>query len=114
MFKRLKIYLRRTDRIELGQQTADLCTRNNEDLREWLKQFGSIKIFHEFGKQYDFAIEKIQIQYDQIFHKVKLVFKTKNNDEGYFGGCTTLRYENERIREERKIELQKKMKMKRE
>lgn len=109
LFKRLKIHLRSTNRIQRGQILADVSTRSNADLREWLQHFGSIRLFHDFSRQYDLAIEKIQVSFDSVYHKVKIVLKTKTQDEGYFGGATILRYENERIREERKIEMQKKM-----
>ena len=112
LFKRLKIHLRSTDRIQRGQIMADVSTRNNDELREWCQHFGSIRLFHDFSRQYDLAIEKIQVSFDSIFHKVKIVLKTKTQDEGYYGGATNLRYENERIREERKIEMRKKAMMK--
>lgn len=109
LFKRLKTHLRRNGRLDVGQLRADIGTKDNADTREWIKQFGSIRTFHDFCKQYDLAVKEIRLSFDQVYHKVKIVLKTKNIDDGYFGGSVTLRYEEERIREERKIELQKKM-----
>ena len=108
LFKRIKAHLQRTGRIEVGQLRADISTSNNADIREWLKQFGSIRTFHDISKHYDLAVKEIKMSFDQVYHRVKIVLKTKNHDDGYYGGCTTFRYENERIREERKIQLQKK------
>ena len=109
LFKRLKDHLQRTGRIDVGQLRAEICTTNNSDIREWLQQFGSIRTFHDVSKHYDLAVKELKISYDQVYHRVKIVLKTKNQDDGYFGGCTTFRYENERIREEERIERQKKI-----
>ena len=108
IFKRVKAHLRRTGRIELGAVRSTVRTNGKEDTKEWLKQFGSIRIFHDISKQYDFAVKEVELSFDQVYHGVKITFQTKNTDEGFFGGRTTLRYETERIREERKIEAKKK------
>ena len=102
--KRLKAYLRRSGRIELGETRATVRTNGKADTREWLKQFGSVRLFHDISKQYDFAVKEVELSFDQVYHGVKITLQTKTNDEGFFGGRTTLRYETERIREERKIE----------
>ena len=112
LFKRLRNYLEETGRIEIGQLRANVGSRNSTETREWIKQFGSIRTFHDFCKQYDLSVKEIRLAFDQVYHKVKIVFKTKNCDEGFYGGGTTLRYEVERIREERKIEMQRKLLLK--
>ena len=104
IFKRLKAYLRRSGRIELGAVRTTVRTKGKADTREWLKQLGSVRLFHDISKQYDFAVKEVELSFDQVYHGVKITLQTKTNDEGFFGGRTTLRYETERIREERKIE----------
>ena len=104
LFKRIKTFLRGKGRLEVGQLRADIVTKDNTDMREWIQQFGSIRTFHDLCKQYDLAVKEIRLSFDKVFHKVKITFRTKNMDDGYFGGSITLRYEDERIREERKIE----------
>lgn len=108
LFKRLKSYLRRNGRIELGEVRAEVVTRNKNDTSEWLKQFGSIRIFHDIFKHYDFQVKQIQLNFDRSYHRVKITVQTKYRDEGYYGGRTTIQYEIERIREERKIDALKK------
>ena len=108
LFKRLKLHLRTTGRIELGEVRGEVSTRNKGEVREWLKQFGSIQVFHDFCKHYDFAVKEIRLSFDRIYHRVKIVVRTKVKDEGYYGGKVTLCYEEERIRRERKIEMQRK------
>ena len=107
LFTRLKAHLREKGRIELGAVRTEIATRNKNEVREWLKQFGSIQVFHDVCKTYDFAVQEVRLAFDRNHHRVKITVQTKNNDEGYFGGRQTLMYEVERIREERKVELQR-------
>ena len=108
LFKRLKTHLRDTGRIELGEVRGEIATRNKNEVRDWLKQFGSIRVFHDFCKHYDFAVKEIRLSFDRVYHRVKITVQTKVRDEGYYGGFVTLCYEEERIREERKMEIQRK------
>ena len=102
IFRRIKAHLRNTGQLELGVRNFEIRTRNKRDTREWAAHFGSIKIFHNLSRKYDLAIKEIVLATSGEFHRVKVVFQTKDTDEGYFGGKDTLAFEDERIREERK------------
>ena len=74
-----------------------------EDNKNWIKAMGSIKFIPWVMNNYDFGIQGMKIIYSNSLKIFKVTLHVKNKDEGFEGGLNCIEYENERVREERKI-----------
>ena len=107
---RIKQYLREAGKIEgnEGEEAYSVTAITREEKREWMKSFGDIKLFHDFIKYYDLSVYGIHANSTRGLNVVKLDLHVKDRDEGYCGGLSTIGYEIERIREEKKIRRMRK------
>ena len=109
LFNRVKDYLRNEGKIEPDAVRAMVTTSDRREKKDWLKSFGNIKIVHEFIRLYDLTVYEMKFSLNHNRHAIEICLHTKNFDEGFYGSQICLRYEQERIREERKVEEMRKM-----
>ena len=103
MYMRIKRYLIEEDRVNLANEHGMIETKANES-KKWIKAMGSIRFIPWIVNNYDFGIQGMKIIYSNSLKILKVTLHVKCKDEGFEGGLNCIDYENERIREERKIQ----------
>ena len=69
-----------------------------------MKQFIKIEPIRQLIEEYDLTTHVIRVKHmGESYRLVKIILIAKAKDEGFIGGLSTLAYEDERLREERKV-----------
>ena len=75
-----------------------------EEILNWLQRLKGMEIIKWMLDEYDFGLAGIEIEKNGKGRKTTFFFATRDEDEGYYGGAQTVEYEEERLKEEWKIE----------
>ena len=100
---RVKRHLIETGRVNLALENGMMSARGSAENKQWLEAMGSIKFIPWVMNGYDLGIHEMKIIYTNPTKVLKVILHIKSKDEGFEGGQINLEYENERIREEAKI-----------
>ena len=104
MYMRIKRLLIDENRVNLAIETGMVQTRNSEDQKKWIKAMGNIRFIPWIINNYDVGTQGMKIIYTNPVKILKVTLHVKCKDEGFEGGLNVIEYENERIREERKVQ----------
>ena len=111
LYNRVRGYNRIMGRIELGAVTFEVQTRNTDEKKKWLREFGPhFRMFRDFMIQFDLSISVMKVRGHQNYFQLKIVLMMKQKDEGFVGGWCHIQFENERLREERRVKKLKERK----
>ena len=78
--------------------------RSRLEYRKWMKQIIKIDPIRILIDEYDLKPHVIRVKHNgNSYRMVKIILITKAKDEGFVGGLSTLAFETERLREERKV-----------
>ena len=104
LYNRIKGYNRILGRIDLGAVTFEVQTRNTDEKKKWLREFGPhFRMFRDFLIQFDLSISVMKVRGHQNYFQLKIVAMMKQKDEGFVGGWCHIQFEDERLREERRV-----------
>ena len=104
MYMRVKRHLIENNRVNLAVEHGMIQARGSKENRQWIEAMGSIKFIPWVMNGYDLGIQDMKIVYSNPTKILKVTLHVKCKDEGFEGGQLNIEYENERIREENKIQ----------